>query len=83
MASLYVWGLTTMALPNESQEAASGPTAALPSPRMLTEAVADFERGLLRATQVVRRGNSVEPTVDQIEHCVAKGESPWHCESIS
>jgi hypothetical protein len=42
-----------------------------------------LERELQQAMQDFERGDYIELTVEQLEHCAATGESPWPDESRS
>jgi hypothetical protein len=70
-----------MARPGESQ--AEPPVGAVPMPtrRPVVQADPDLEGELLRAMEEFERGEYIELTVDQLEHCAATGESPWPDES--
>jgi hypothetical protein len=68
-----------MARPSESEAVPSA--AALPAPRRVTWADPDLERELLQAMEDFERGDYIELTVEQLEHCAATGESPWPDES--
>jgi hypothetical protein len=63
-----------MARHSESQ------TVASPLRRIAT-ADANVERELLQAMEDFERGDYVELTIEQLEHCAATGESPWPDES--
>ena len=47
------------------------------APRQVTWADADLERELRQAEEDFARGDYIELTVEQLEHCAATGESPW------
>jgi hypothetical protein len=55
--------------------------AALKAPRQVTWADPDLERELRQAEEDFQRGDYIELTVEQLEHCAATGESPWPDES--
>ena len=58
--------------------------ATLVSPaRRVGQADAALERELLQAMQDFERGDFIELTAEQLEHCAATGESPWPDESRS
>ena len=69
-----------MARPSESQ---AEPFGAVPvsMPRRVVQADPDLERELLRAMEDFERGDYIELTGEQLEHCAATGESPWPDES--
>jgi hypothetical protein len=48
----------------------------MPIARNIVRADPDLERELLQAMQDFERGDYIELTVEQLEHCVATGESP-------
>jgi hypothetical protein len=50
-------------------------------PRRVAQADPDLEQELLRAMKDFERGDFIELTVEQLEHCAATGESPWRDES--
>ena len=66
-----------MARPGESQAEPSVGAAPLPTLRPVVQADPDLERELLRAMEEFDRGEYIELTVEQLEHCAATGESPW------
>lgn len=45
------------------------------------QASPELEQELLQAMQDFERGDYVDVTVEQLEHCAATGESPWPDES--
>jgi hypothetical protein len=60
----------------------AAPSAAkVQSPRRVTWADPNVEREILRAIEEFERGDYIELTVEQLEHCAATGESPWPDES--
>ena len=54
---------------------------AVQPPRRVTWADPDLEHELLQAMEEFERGEYIELTVEQLEHCAATGESPWPDES--
>ena len=72
-----------MARPSESQAAPPAPTPSAPPLRRVAKADPNLERDLLQAVQDFERGDYIELTVEQLEHCAATGESPWADESHS
>jgi hypothetical protein len=70
-----------MARPGESQAGPSAGAAPIPTRQAVAQADPDLERELLRAMEEFERGEYIELTVDQLEHCAATGESPWPDES--
>jgi hypothetical protein len=40
-----------------------------------------LEREILQAMEEFERGDYIELTVEQLDHCAATGESPWPDES--
>ena len=69
-----------MARPSESQAVPSA-AVSVSAPRRVAAADPDLERELLQAMEDFERGDYVELTVEQLEHCAATGESPWPEES--
>jgi hypothetical protein len=63
-----------MARPSESQAV---PSVAVSAPRRVGQAGPDLEQELLQALEDFERGDYIELTVEQLEHCAATGESPW------
>lgn len=74
-----MFGLMTR--PSESRVAPSAGPAPLPTMRPVVQADPDLERELLCAMEEFERGEYLELTVEQLEHCAATGESPWPEES--
>ncbi len=72
-----------MARPSESQVAPVAAAPSAPPLRRVAQADPDLERELLQAMQDFERGDYIELTVEQLEHCAATGESPWPDESPS
>lgn len=71
-----------MARPSELQLTSS--VALRPAaPRRVGQAAPDLEEELRRAMADFERGDYIELTVEQLEHCAATGESPWPGESHS
>jgi len=70
-----------MARPNEVQAERSGITAPATMVRRIAQASPELERELLQAMADFARGDYIELTVEQLEHCAATGESPWPDES--
>ena len=70
-----------VARPSELQ---TPPSAAPPLsiPRRVVKAAPDLEQELLQAMAEFDRGEYIELTVEQLEHCAATGESPWPDESL-
>jgi hypothetical protein len=58
---------------------AQQPAGATPASRSrhVAEAEPALERELLQAMADFERGDYIELTVEQLEHCAATGESPW------
>lgn len=54
-----------------------------PLTRRVFKAPPDLEQELLQAMQDFERGDYIELTVEQLEHCAETGESPWPDESPS
>ena len=50
-------------------------------PRRVTWVDPNLERELRQAMDEFERGDYIELTVEQLEHCAATGESPWPGES--
>jgi hypothetical protein len=50
-------------------------------PRRVVRADPELEQELLQAMAEFERGDYIELTVEQLEHCAATGESPWPDES--
>ena len=56
--------------------------AAVQAPRRVTWAAdPNLEHELQQAMDDFERGDYIELTVEQLEHCAATGESPWPDES--
>ena len=70
-----------MARPSESQADPSVGAVPPSTPRQIVQADPDLERELLRAMEEFERGDYIELTVEQLEHCAATGKSPWPDES--
>ena len=70
-----------MARPSESEAIPSAAAVPVPAPRQVAWADPDLERELLQAMEDFKRGDYIELTVEQLEHCAATGESPWPDES--
>jgi len=70
-----------MARPSESQAEPSALVVPTSSPRRVVQADPNLEQELLRAMEDFERGDYIELTVEQLEHCAATGESPWPDES--
>lgn len=66
---------------NESRVDQQSPVP--PRPSRVFRAPPDLEQELLQAMQDFERGDYIELTVEQLEHCAATGESPWPDESPS
>lgn len=71
-----------MARPSESQPTSSVPLRPT-SPRRVAQAAPDLEEELRQAMADFERGDYIELTPEQLEHCAATGESPWPDESHS
>lgn len=54
-----------------------------PRSSRVSQAPPDLEQELLQAMQEFERGDYIELTVEQLQHCAATGESPWPDESPS
>ena len=72
-----------MARPGEAQALPSAAATPAPPARRVSQADPGLERELLQAMQDFERGDYIELTVEQLEHCAATGESPWPDESRS
>lgn len=70
-----------MARPIESEPSLSAGTAPVRPLRRVAQADPKLEQELLRAMEEFERGEFIELTVEQLEHCAATGESPWPDES--
>src|SRR5262245_17172910 len=70
-----------MARPGDAQALPSAAEIAAPPTRRVAQADPDLEQELLRAERDFERGDYIELTVEQLEHCAATGESPWPDES--
>ncbi len=70
-----------MVRPSEPQVVPSGAAVPVSRPRRVAQADPDLERELLQAMEDFERGDYIELTVEQLEHCAASGESPWPDES--
>jgi hypothetical protein len=70
-----------MARPGEQQVVPSEAAVPVSAPRRVAQANPDLERELLQALIDFERGDYIELTVEQLEHCAATGESPWPDES--
>ncbi len=70
-----------MASPSEQAEssAAGTPVSVV---RRVARADPALERELVQAMADLERGDYIELTVEQLEHCAATGESPWPDESL-
>jgi hypothetical protein len=65
--------LGLMARPNESHaESAPAPALARQVPPAL-----ELEEELLRAEADFERGDFIELSLEELDHCVQTGESPW------
>ncbi len=51
--------------------------ATVQAPRRVTWADPTLEHELRQAMEEFERGDYIELTVEQLEHCAAAGESPW------
>ena len=71
----------SMTRPVESRVEVPVAPAAASTPRRVFQAPPDLEEELLRAMADFERGDYIELTVEQLEHCAATGESPWPDES--
>jgi hypothetical protein len=69
-----------VARPSESQAKPSG-AVPVSMPRRVAQADRVLEQELLRAMEDFDRGDYIELTFEQLEHCAATGESPWLDES--
>ena len=69
-----------MARPSESQAEPLAGAVSVSIPRVV-QADPGLEQELLRAMEDFDRGDYIELTVEQLEHCAATGESPWPDES--
>lgn len=72
-----------MARPSEAQALPSVAATPASPTRRVGQADPALERELLQAMQDFERGDFIELTVEQLEHCAATGESPWPDESRS
>lgn len=72
-----------MARPGETQALPSGAVTPASPARRVGQADPALERELQQAMQDFERGDYIELTVEQLEHCAATGESPWPDESRS
>ena len=72
-----------MARPGEAQALPSVEATPASPARRVGQADPGLERELLQAMQDFERGDFIELTVEQLEHCAATGESPWPDESRS
>jgi hypothetical protein len=70
-----------MAKPGESQAIPAAAAVAASAPRRVAWADPDLESEFLQAMEDFERGDYIELTVEQLEHCAATGESPWPDES--
>ena len=70
-----------MARPIESEPSLSAVAAPVPPLRRVARADPKLEQELLRAMEEFERGEFIDLTVEQLEHCAATGESPWPDES--
>jgi hypothetical protein len=70
-----------MVSPSELQAVPSEAAMPASAPRRVVQADPDLERELLQAMDDFERGNYIELTVEQLQHCAATGESPWPDES--
>ena len=70
-----------MPRPSESQAVPSEPAVPVPAPRQVTWADPGLEGELLQAMEDLERGDYIELTMAELEHCAATGESPWPEES--
>jgi len=70
-----------MATPTESAPAPAVVPVPEGGPRRVFQADPELERELLQAMEDFERGDYIELTVEQLEHCAATGESPWPDES--
>ncbi len=69
--------LGLMARPNESHaESVPAPALARQVPPML-----ELEEELLRAEADFERGDFIELSREELDHCIQTGESPWPDES--
>jgi len=50
-------------------------------PRRVTWADPNLDHEILQAMEEFERGDYIELTVEQLEHCAATGDSPWPDES--
>jgi hypothetical protein len=62
--------------PASRRRVPSEPAVPVPAPRQVAWADPDLERELLQAMEDFERGDYIELTVEQLEHCAAMGESP-------
>lgn len=67
----------------KSSESRVEPSPVPPLPRRVFPASPDLERELLQAMQDFERGDYIELTIEELEHCAATGEWPWPGESPS
>jgi hypothetical protein len=72
-----------MARPSDAQALPSAAVTSASPARRVSQADPALERELLQAMQDFERGDFIELTVEQLEHCAATGESPWPDESRS
>jgi len=72
-----------MARPGEAQALPSPEAAPAVVTRRVVAADRDLERELIQAEQDFDTGDYIELSVEQLEHVVATGESPWPDESRS
>jgi hypothetical protein len=70
-------------MPRSNESGVDQPAPAVPRPARVFRAPPDLEQELLQAMQDFERGDYIELTVEQLEHCAATGESPWPDESPS
>lgn len=70
-----------MARPIESEATPSAVAVPPSSARRVVQADPALEQELLSAMAEFERGDYIELTVEQLEHCAATGESPWPDES--
>ena len=70
-----------MARPIESALAPSAASVPEVSTRRVFQADPALEQEILQAMEEFERGDYIELTVEQLEHCAATGESPWPDES--
>jgi len=72
-----------MARPGDAKALPSAAEVPESPSRRVAQADPALEQELLQAERDFERGDYIELTVEQLEHCAATGESPWPDESPS